>query len=171
MIEKIEILQHCEGCNLGSHPCEEASRLLCIVAYHHEMVIQLRKDCFNSLSETLVGPCGRCPVLLVQPIRSIKGNVGSLGIMGTVWFYHDKITGTDFDSVPLCTLSIPGIKELSVLVLILFTAYIDIYCGRNQNLSRRVRRKTCMKSVTTARYHRRSRGHLGWAAAHRCLRA
>ena len=25
-----------------------------------------------------------------------------------------------------------GIKELSVLVLIIFTAYIDIYCGRNQ---------------------------------------
>jgi len=78
MIEKIEILQHGEGRNLGSHPCEETRRLLGIVAYHHEVVIQLRKDCFNSLSETLVGPCGRCPVLLVQPIRYIKDNVCSL---------------------------------------------------------------------------------------------
>ena len=66
MIEKIEILQHGECRNLGSHPREEAQRLLGIVAYHHEVVIQLRKDGLNSLSETFVGSCGRCPVLLVQ---------------------------------------------------------------------------------------------------------
>ena len=35
-------------------------------AYHHEVVIQLRKDGLNSLSEMFVGSCGRCPVLLVQ---------------------------------------------------------------------------------------------------------
>ena len=32
----------------------------------------------------------------------------------------------------ICAIPIRGIKELSVLVLIIFTAYIDIYCGRNQ---------------------------------------
>ena len=47
-------------------------------AYHHEMVIQLRKDRLNSLSETLVGPCGWRPILLIQPVRDNKGNVGSL---------------------------------------------------------------------------------------------
>ena len=78
MIEKIEILQHCEGRYLGSHPREEARRFLCIVAYHHELVIELRKDRLNSLPKTLVGPGRRCPVLLVQPIRHIKCNVGSL---------------------------------------------------------------------------------------------
>ena len=78
MIEKIEILQHCECRHLGSRPRKEAKRLLCIIAYHHEMVIELRKDGLNSLSETFVGPRGRCPILLVQPIRHIKGNVGSL---------------------------------------------------------------------------------------------
>ena len=40
--------------------------------------------------------------------------------------------GTDFDSIAICAIPIRGIKELSVLVLIIFTAYIDIYCGRNQ---------------------------------------
>ena len=47
-------------------------------AYHHEVVIQLRKDGLNSLSETFVGPSGLCPVFLVQPIRHIKDNVCSL---------------------------------------------------------------------------------------------
>lgn len=51
MIEKIEILQHGECRYLGSHPREDARRLLGIIAYHHEMVIQLRKDSLNSLSE------------------------------------------------------------------------------------------------------------------------
>ena len=78
MIEKIEILQHCEGRNLGSHPREEARRLFGIVAYHHEMVIQLREYCLDSLSEAFVGPCGWSPVLLVQPVWDIKGDVGSL---------------------------------------------------------------------------------------------
>ena len=78
MIEKVEILQHGECRYLGRHPREEARRLLGIIAYHHEMVIQLRKDSLNSLSEAFVGPCGRCPVLLVQPIWYIKDNVGSL---------------------------------------------------------------------------------------------
>ena len=78
MIEKIEILQHGEGRNLGSHPREEASRLLCIVAYHHELVIELRKDRLFSLSETFVGSSGWCPVLPVQSVRDIKGDVGCL---------------------------------------------------------------------------------------------
>ena len=51
MIEKIEILQHSKGSHFGSHPCEEPWRLLCIVAYHHEMVIQLGEYGLNSLSD------------------------------------------------------------------------------------------------------------------------
>ena len=88
MIEKIEILQHSEGRDLSSHSCEEAIRFLCIVlalqasfgraAYHHELVIKLGKDHFDPLSETFVGPCGRCPVLLVQSVRDIKSDVGRL---------------------------------------------------------------------------------------------
>ena len=75
MIEKIEILQHCEGCHLGFHSGKETAWLLCIVAYHHKMVIQLRKDGLDSLSEAFICPCRWSPVLLVQPIWDIKGNV------------------------------------------------------------------------------------------------
>ena len=78
MIENIEILQHGECSNLGSHSCKKTIWLLCIIAYHHEMVIQLREHRLDSLSEAFVGPCGRCPVLLVQPVRDIKGDVGCL---------------------------------------------------------------------------------------------
>ena len=77
MIEKIDILQQREGSHLGFHSGEEAAWLLGIVAYHHELVIQLRKDCLNSLSEAFVGPCRWSPVLLVQPVRDIKFNVSS----------------------------------------------------------------------------------------------
>ena len=78
MIEKIEILQHGEGRYLSCHSSEETSRFLCIVAYQHELVIELRKDSLNSLPETLVRPCGRCPVLLILPVRDVEGDVGSL---------------------------------------------------------------------------------------------
>ena len=40
MIEKIEILHHRESSHLGNHSCKETFRLLCIVAYHHKMVVQ-----------------------------------------------------------------------------------------------------------------------------------
>ena len=43
-----------------------------------------------------------------------------------------KSLGQVFDSIAICAIPIRGIKELSDLVLIIFTAYIDIYCGRNQ---------------------------------------
>ena len=65
--------------------------------------------------------------------------------------------GRVFDSVPLCTIPIPGIKELTVLVLILLTAYIDIYCERNQKPVPSIPReesKTCpADSVGTGSWH------------------
>ena len=75
MIEKIDVLQHGEGSHLGFHSGEESVWLLGIVAYHHEVVIQLRKDCFDPLPESFISPCRWRPVLLVQPIWDIKGNV------------------------------------------------------------------------------------------------
>ena len=75
MIEKIDILQHSEGSHLSFHSGKETAWFLCIVAYHHEVVIQLRKDSLDSLPEAFICPCRRGPVLLVQPIWDIKGNV------------------------------------------------------------------------------------------------
>lgn len=69
MIEKIEILQHGEGSLFGFLPGEEAFWLLCIVAYHHELVVQLREDRLDSLSEALVSSRWLSPVFLVKPVR------------------------------------------------------------------------------------------------------
>lgn len=76
MIEKIEIQQHRESCNFCCHPCKEALWLLCIVAYYHQVVVQLREHRFYSLSEFLVSPCRWSPVLLVQPVWHFKYDVG-----------------------------------------------------------------------------------------------
>lgn len=75
MIEKIEILQHCEGSDFCCHPCEETLWLLCVVAYHHHMVVQLGEHRFNSLSVSPIGPAWWSPVLLVQPVRYFKYDV------------------------------------------------------------------------------------------------
>ena len=75
MIEKIEILQHRESCDFGCHSSEKARWLLGIVAYHHQVVVQLGEDRLNSLSVPLVSPQRRPPVLLVQPVRNFKGDV------------------------------------------------------------------------------------------------
>ena len=50
MIDKIEILQHGESRDFGSHSCEEAPGLLRIVAYRHELVTQLGKCGFGETS-------------------------------------------------------------------------------------------------------------------------
>src|SRR3712207_1581620 len=75
MIDKIEILQHGESSDFGSHSGKKALWLLGIVAYHHQMVVQLGKNRLNSLPVPLVSPQRRPPVLLVQPVRDFKGDV------------------------------------------------------------------------------------------------
>ena len=73
MIEKIEILLHGESSDLGRHPGEQAAWLLCVVAYHHELVVQLGEYGLNPLPEALVLPARRFPVLLVHPVWHLKG--------------------------------------------------------------------------------------------------
>lgn len=76
MIEEIEILQHGECCYLCCHPCEESLRLLCIVSYHHQMVVQLGEHRLDSPTVFPIGPGWRSPVLLVQPVWYFKYDVG-----------------------------------------------------------------------------------------------
>lgn len=76
MVEKIEILQHGEGCYFCCHPCGESLWLLCMVAYHHQMVIQWGEHRFNSLPVSPIGPAWWSPVLLVQPVWYFKYDVG-----------------------------------------------------------------------------------------------
>lgn len=75
MINEIHILHHSKRCDFGGSPGEKPSRLLSVVSYHHELVVELREESFDSFSEFLVCPCRRLPILLVQPIRYFQGYV------------------------------------------------------------------------------------------------
>lgn len=75
MIDIIEILQHCECRHFGLHSCEEPFCSLCIVSYHHELVVELGENRFDPFSELLVSPGLWSPVLLVQPVGNFKCDV------------------------------------------------------------------------------------------------
>lgn len=72
MINEIDILHERHSCDFACRTGEEAAGLLCIISYHHEIVVELGEYCFDSFTESLVSPCWRTPVLLVQPIRDLK---------------------------------------------------------------------------------------------------
>ena len=74
MIDVINILHECHSGDFTCHSGEKAAGLLCIVPYHHKIVVKLGKYGFDSLSEFPVGPCRRTPVLLVQAIWNFKGD-------------------------------------------------------------------------------------------------
>lgn len=52
--------------------------MLCIVSYHHEIVVELGEYCFYTLAESLVCPGWRTPVFLIQPIRDFKSYISCL---------------------------------------------------------------------------------------------
>ena len=124
MIEKIEILQHCEGCHLGFHSGKETAWLLGIVAYHHEVVIQLRKDGLDSLPEAFVGPCRWSPVLLVQPIWDIKGNVSGFKQIQLNWSTQVTLVSQD--------------HTVAVLPLYIFEILQIMYIGSGHGKAARV---------------------------------
>ncbi len=54
MIDEIDILQDCKSRHFGRDAGEESLWLLCVIAYHHELIIELREESFDSFSKTLV---------------------------------------------------------------------------------------------------------------------
>ena len=72
MIDEIDILQDCKSRHFGRDAGEESLWLLCVIAYHHELIIELREESFDSFSKTLVCPNRRSPVFLVEPIRDFE---------------------------------------------------------------------------------------------------
>lgn len=56
MINKVDILHECHGCDFTRYAGEKSAGLLCIVTYHHEIVVELGKDFFDALSEMPVCP-------------------------------------------------------------------------------------------------------------------
>lgn len=75
MIDVIGILQDCKSRYLSRYSGKKALWLLCIILYHHELVVELGEERFNSFSELPVCPDWRTPVLLIEPIRNFKGDM------------------------------------------------------------------------------------------------
>ena len=72
MIDVIDILHDCKSRDFGRDAGNETLWLLCIIAYHHELIIELRKESSYSFPESFVGPNRRTPILLVKPIRNFQ---------------------------------------------------------------------------------------------------
>ena len=51
-------------------------RLLGVVAYDHELVVEMGKERLDALAELLVSPSRWSPVFLIEPVGHIKGDVG-----------------------------------------------------------------------------------------------
>lgn len=75
MINEIDILHEGHCCYFACHPGEKPACLLCIVSYHHEVVIKLREYGFIPFPIFFVCPRWRTPFFQVQPIRNFKSNV------------------------------------------------------------------------------------------------
>ena len=78
MINKIDILHKSHCCDFACHTGKETAGLLCVVTYHHEIIVELGEYCFNTFTELPVCPHWRTPVLLIQPIWDFKSNIGYL---------------------------------------------------------------------------------------------
>ena len=78
MVNEIDILHEGHSCNLACHTGEKAAGILCIVSYHHEIIVKLGEYSLDTFVEPLVSPNRRAPVFLILPIRNFKGNVGCL---------------------------------------------------------------------------------------------
>ena len=78
MIDKIDILHKSHCCYFACHTGKETAGLLCVVTYHHEIVVELGEYGFDTFTEPPVYPHWRTPVLLIQPIWDFKSNIGYL---------------------------------------------------------------------------------------------
>lgn len=75
MIDVIDILQNRKSRDFSCDSGKKALWLLCVIAYHHELIVKLGEERLNSFSELLISPDWRTPVLLVEPIRDFKGDM------------------------------------------------------------------------------------------------
>ena len=78
MINEIDKLHERHSCDFARHSGKETAGLLCIVSYHHEIVVELREYCFDTLAESLVCPDWGTPVLLIEPIWNFEGDICGL---------------------------------------------------------------------------------------------
>ncbi len=52
--------------------------MFCVVSYHHKIIVELGKYCFDTFTESPVSPYWRTPVFLIRPIWNFKSNIGCL---------------------------------------------------------------------------------------------
>ena len=75
MINEIDILHERHCCYFACYAGEKTAGLFCIVSYHHKIVVELGKYRFDTFTESLVCPCRRMPVFLIQPIWNFKSDI------------------------------------------------------------------------------------------------
>ena len=78
MINVIDILQNSNSRDFSRNAGKETIWLLCIISYHHELVIELGIDGFDSFSESTVCPNRWTPALLVNPIRHLQRDMSDI---------------------------------------------------------------------------------------------
>lgn len=78
MINEINIQHERHSCDFACHTCKETAGLLCIVSYHHEIIVELGENSFYTFAEPLICPGWRTPVFLIQPKWYFKGDICSL---------------------------------------------------------------------------------------------
>jgi len=72
MIDVIDILQNRKSRDFSRDSGKKAFWLLCVIAYHHELVVELGEKRLDSFPELLISPDWRTPVLLIESIRDFK---------------------------------------------------------------------------------------------------
>ena len=72
MINVIDILQNSKRRDFSRNAGKETYWLLCVIAYHQELVIELGEESLDSFSKFPVCPNRRSPVLLVEPIWDLQ---------------------------------------------------------------------------------------------------
>lgn len=78
MITEIDILYECHSCDFTCYSDKKPTWLLCIVAYHHEIVVELGEYSFDTFSEAFISPGGGSPIFLIQPIGNLRRNIRSI---------------------------------------------------------------------------------------------
>lgn len=56
MIDEIDILHESHRGDFANHSGEKSAGLLCVVPYHHEVVVKLGEYGLDSLAELFMGP-------------------------------------------------------------------------------------------------------------------
>lgn len=76
MINEVNILHEGHSGDLTSHSGKKSAGLLCVVSYHHEIVVELGEYSLYTLTEAFISPRRRSSVLLVQPIWDFQRDIG-----------------------------------------------------------------------------------------------